>query len=432
MQTFIRETILYGVELTYINTDKFKTGYLSACLNMPLKKATASKNAVLPFVLRRGTSTHTDMEQIAAALDELYGAKISPVVRKRGEAQLIGFSASFVDDNFIPEKADVFEKVSSLMAEMLLYPNTVNGRLKEEYVKSEKANLISEIKGIINNKQLYANNRLLQLMYKNEPYSINRLGSEAEAQKISVATLTKHYHDVLRSSRIEMFYCGSLPFARVKEALLSAFSALPRTELDDEIITEATDIPADREVKTMRETMEIGQGKLAMGIRMGKNYHQMSYAAFIVFNAVYGGVLTSKLFTNVRERLSLCYYASSSADFLKGVMIVASGIDKEKYDEAVGEILAQLECMKAGEITEAELENAKLAIISQLQKVMDSQKSAESYFIDKFAAGVFFTPEEMIELVKKVTVSDLVKIGETVKTDTIYFLCGEEDKSDDM
>ena len=228
MQNFLRETILQGVDLTYIQTDKFKTGYLAAYLTAPLTGKTAAKNAVLPYVLRRGTTSHPNMESISAALDELYGASVNPVVRKRGEAQLFGFTASFVDDKFLPGNHKIFEKISALLAEMFLYSNTVNGRLNEEYVKSEKENLIDEIRSAINNKQAYAVNKLLEKMYADEAYSVGRLGSAAEASKISVSALTKHYHDVLSSSEMEIFYYGSLDYGRVKSAIVDAFSALPR------------------------------------------------------------------------------------------------------------------------------------------------------------------------------------------------------------
>ena len=147
-----------------------------------------------------------------------------------------------------------------------------------------------------------------------------------------------------------------------------------------------------------------------------------------LFNALYGGCVTSKLFLNVREKLSLCYYANSSFDIYKGIIYVMSGIDKEKYDEASGEILQQLEYLKRGEITEEEMDSAKKQIVTDLKRIMDSQQASERFFLDSFAAGLFFTPDEMIDLVNNVTIDDLVKLGESVKPDTIYFLYGKEEE----
>lgn len=427
MSVFFREEILQGVNLTYINTEKFKTGYLSACLVAPLREDTAGKNAVLPSVLRRGTSTYPDMDSISAFLDSLYGATIDPVVRKVGETQVFGFQAEFADDRYVPAGEGIFEKVSSLVAEMFLYPHTFHGRLNEEYVKSEKQNLIDDIRASLNNKQLYANQRLLANACAGEAYRTGRLGSESEAAKISVATLTHHYHDILSSSKMEIFYCGSLEYERVKDALVSSFSAMPRGNVIRDITTEITDIPEGREIKIIKEEMEnISQGKFSMAVRLGKNYQHMSLGVLLVFNALYGGSVSSKLFSNVRERLSLCYYASSSVDFLKGFMLVGSGIDKGKFQIAKDEIIRQLEDVKAGNFTDEELKDAISAVVTDLKRIMDYQSAADVYFTDRFSNGIYFTPEEMISLVEKVTREDIVKLGKSVKADTVYFLSGKE------
>lgn len=427
MQDFIRETVLSGVDLYYIGTDKFKTGYMTVNLVTPLRQDTASLGAVLPSVLRRGTSTHPDMEQISAALDDLYGAQIEPLVYKRGEAQLIGFEAEFADDKYLPKDADVFEHVCDMTAQLLIYPATYNGRLREEYVKSERDNLIDEIRGIINDKQRYASNKMLEVMYPKEPYSVSRLGDEVRAKNITVYSLTKYYRDTLKSSKLEIFYSGSLDFERVKSGIISSFQSLPREGNYPEIITQSGKYDENAEIKRKNEYLpNVIQGKLAMGIRLGMGYKLVSLAALMVWNAAFGGSVTSKLFTNVRERLSLCYYASSQYDSKKGLVLVGSGIDKDKYEIAEAEILHQLDEMIKGNISEGELSNAKSAVISKLKRVMDSQRQARSYFTDMFTDGPFFTPEEMIELCGKVTVSDLTEIGKTIKCDTVYFVAGRE------
>ena len=80
-----RSEIMSGVWLSHIRTDKFKTACLSVSLLTQLKRETAAMNALLPQVLRRGTTRYGDMEAISRRLDELYGAAIEPVVRRFGE-----------------------------------------------------------------------------------------------------------------------------------------------------------------------------------------------------------------------------------------------------------------------------------------------------------------------------------------------------------
>ena len=76
-----QKDLMPGVHLTAVHTEKFKTCLLGATLLTSLRKETASLNALVPFVLRRGTGRAPDMEALSAALDELYGGSIEPNVR---------------------------------------------------------------------------------------------------------------------------------------------------------------------------------------------------------------------------------------------------------------------------------------------------------------------------------------------------------------
>jgi predicted Zn-dependent peptidase len=173
--------------------------------------------------------------------------------------------------------------------------------------------------------------------------------------------------------------------------------------------------------------MDVAQGKLAMGFRTaGINARSENYPALMVFNAVYGGTTTSKLFMNVREKLSLCYFASSSLEKLKGVMLVSSGIEFDKYEQAKDEILAQLEACRRGEVEQWELVGAVRSIVSALQTTLDSQGRLEDYWLGQAVAGLKEGPEELAARVEQVTLKDVVEIAHQVKLDTIYFLKGKE------
>ncbi|MBR7081559.1 MAG: insulinase family protein, partial [Oscillospiraceae bacterium] len=309
MGSAARTEIMPFVNLTCIRTNKFKTGCMSVNLLTKLDRSTASQNALIPHVLRRGTAAHPDMEAIAKTLDELYGARIEPIVRKRGEVQSIGFYADFADDDFLPDGESVLERTCELMGEILLSPKTRGGRLVAEYVDSERTNLIDDIRSDINDKRHYAMTRLIETMCSKEAYGTPRLGTEATAKKITAAGLTKRYMELLESSAVEIIYCGSADEKRVSLAVKRAFAGLPRGEIARDIGTEVLMDRAGEKVRIVTERLDVTQGKLAIGFRLGEIMAAPNYAAIAVFNAIYGASATSKLFMNVRERLSLCYYA---------------------------------------------------------------------------------------------------------------------------
>lgn len=416
-----RREIMQDVFLTYLPAQRFKTSRMTVQLIAPLQRETAAANALLPAVLRRGTVRCPDMESLSAALDTLYGANIDYTVRKKGERQCVGFAAGFIDDAFTPHGEKLLEPVSAMIGELLLDPVTHGGRFLSSYVESEKANLIDAIRGLKNDKRDWADIRLMQEMCAGEPYSVLRLGDEETAGRITNQSLYVHGQALMASSRVEVIYCGSAEAQRVEDAVLTALAALPRgaqTALPEVQCIQAPDTP-----RRIVETMDVTQGKLAMGYRCSSD----DYPAMVLANLIFGGTSNSKLFLNVRERLSLCYYASSSYARSKSILTVSSGVETADFERAEAEIGRQLQAVQQGDWEDWEQEGALQAIRASLLSLSDSQGALENFYLGQIAAGVEETPEELAAALEQVTKERIVAAAQTVKPDTVYFLRGKEE-----
>lgn len=415
-----RQHLMDNVYLTYVPSEKFKTSFLSAQMVAPLDKDTASRNALLVNVLNRGTIRCPDMSAIGRELDMLYGARLEPSVRKKGENQLFGFVASCIDDRFLPKGEKLLEKLTDLLGEFYCHPVTRSGRLLEEYVASERENLADLIRSDINDKRAYAARRLLETMCASERYGIGRMGSAADVEKISLQKLNSYYHDILPKGRLELFYCGSAPEKRVAGAFTRAFSALPRRGSLEPVVTVRQ--PARDPVQVIEEEMEVSQGKLCIGFRTESS----DMPATMLMNAMFGGTSNSKLFLNVREKLSLCYYAGSAYHRMKGLITVSSGIEFENYDRAVEEISRQLDALKEGQWEDWELTGARASLLSSLRTMEDSAGSLEDFVMGQAAVGSDETIPGLIAALSDVTPERIQEAARAVKPDTIYFLKGKE------
>lgn len=415
-----RWELMPHVYLTYLPARKFKTGVLSAQFITPLAKETASYNALLPAVLHRGTMRCPDMEQLAAAMDRLYGAQISPTIRKRGETQCLGFVASFIDDRFVSRNEPLLEPEAELLGELLLDPVTRGGRFLQEYVEGEKANLADAIRSIRNDKRDWADLRLLQEMCAGEPYGVSRLGDEGSAQKITTHTLYRHGQQLLSDARLELLYCGSAEPQRVEEAVEQAFAALPRGQMEQ--LPPMLTFPAPETPRYVTEEMDVTQGKLSMGFRCGSD----DVPAMVLANLIFGGSSNSKLFLNVREKLSLCYYASSSYARSKKILTVSSGIEPKDYDRTLEEILHQLRQVQQGQWEPWELEGARSTALNSLRSVGDSQSALENFYMSRAAVDQQETPEELMQSLSAVTPERICAAAQSIRLDTVYFLRGKE------
>ena len=402
-----------GVYLTYLPARKFKTSLLSAQFVTPLRQETASALALLPAVLRRGTVRYPDLGALSAQLDRLYGASVEYTIRKKGENQCVGFVASFIDDSFAPGGEKLLEPAAELVGELICDPVTERGRFVSAYFESEKTNLIDAIRSQINDKRDYAAARLLREMCAGEPYGVSRLGDEKSAEKLQMKKLYAQYGELISTARLELIYIGSAGLERVRQALASAFATLPRDGIRE--ITPGLPHPARAEVRTVTEELDVTQGKLGMGFSCGSD----DYAAMLLGNAIFGGSSNSKLFLNVREKLSLCYYASSLYHRQKRLITVSSGIEFADYQKAYDEILRQLEAVQKGDLQDWELDGARSTLLNAYASMGDSQGKLENFYLGQAATDRTESPEDMAAALRDVTAERVFRAMETVKLETV-------------
>ncbi len=416
-----RSELLPGVHLTAVHTKKFKSSVLGLQFLLPLQEETASLNALVPMVLRRGTREHPDLEALSAALDELYGGSLEPMVRKKGETQCVGFLGSFLDDAYTLDGAPLLERAAALLGEVVFHPYISAGAFCPDYTSQEKTNLIDRIRAQINDKRQYAQLRVVEEMCAGERFGVDKLGSEATAAAIDCAALWTRYQEMLRLAPVELYYCGSAAPERVRQALSAILAELPqgaaRTAPGRPARRQAPDVP-----RLVEEAMDVTQGKLGMGFACGSD----DRAAVLMGNTLFGGSSNSKLFLNVREKLSLCYYASSNYHRQKRIITVSSGIEFQNYQKAYDEIMAQLAAVQAGRLEDWELEGARSTLLNAYASMGDSQGKLENFYLGQAATGQEDTPELLAEQVRQVTAERIFDAMQTVSLDTVYFLKGKE------
>ena len=419
----LRFELLPDVYLTVLHTDKFRTNCLSVNLLRPLCPEEAALNALLPDVLLRGCRMCPDMGEISAWLDSRYGAGVQATVRKKGEVQAIGFFMDYMDEKFAQPGEDLTGDMCQLLGSFLLEPVLENGVFRQDFVDGEKVNLINAIMAQINDKRTYASIRLRQEMFAGEAFGVSKNGEKDQVEAINPTSLYRHYRQILATSRIELVFAGRADGKKVKTALLEALRDLPRAKIAP---IHTTLGPVPQTVREQTETMDVTQGNLVMGFRTGVTSGDPDYPALLMFNGVFGGSLTSKLFMNVREKLSLCYYASSGLDRFKGVMVVSSGVDTDKYEQARDEILRQLDACRQGDITAEELESTRSYIQSSLLAGGDSLMRMEDFWLSQQVGGFDYTPQELAEQIAQVTLEDVTRAARNTVLDTIFFLKGAE------
>lgn len=412
-----------GVWLNLVQTDRFKTGCFSFNLLRPLAGETASTNALLPSILLRGCEGYPNMQAISQRLDTLYGASVGTLVRKKGEVQTIGLYADFLEDRYA-EGEPVFCQMIDFLQSLLFAPCRENEGFVAEYVAGEKQNLANTIDSRVNEKRAYAVSRLLKHMCAGEAYAVPRLGEKEPLEHATAVGLWEQWNTLLADSSVELFYLGQQPRDAVLASMEQLAAALPVRRTPVTVDTKL--VQPNRPVQYIEEAMDVTQGKLSIGLRTPITVQDPRYPAMMLMNAVFGSGMTSKLFLKIREEQSLCYYANSSVDKFKGVMVIGSGIEFDRYEVARDGILEQLDLCKKGDITEEELESARNYLISALRTGNDSPGRLDDYAISQSIAGKSGTMADLAKQLQAVNMEQVVEAANSLTLDTVYFLKGVE------
>ena len=410
-----------GVTLRCCRDSRFKQGCLSFQLIRPMCREESARNALIPAVLLRGTNRHPDLRAITQRLDTLYGAAVSPLVRRVGDYQTVGLYCGFMDDRFALPGDQVLEPMVAFLKELLLDSPVENGGFLSAFVESEKKNLIATIESERNDKRAYAMGRLLKTMCREDPFGLPRLGEPAQVAAIEADDLYLHYREILRTSPVQIFYVGSAEgetVARLLNPLLEELDRQPAALAPQTAFHACVG-------EDVVETMDVTQGKLCMGFVTPITNRMPEFPAMQMLNTLMGAGMTSKLFLNVREKLSLCYSVGSGYYGTKGIVTVAAGIDFDKEQQTREEILRQVEACRTGDITTRELEAAREALLSSLRATHDSPGAIEGYYATAALSGLGLTPGEYMEALEQVTLDQVVAAANTLQLHSTYFLKGE-------
>lgn len=414
--------LMPGITLRCFPDRRFKQGCISIQLVRPMCREEAAKNALLPAVLLRGTEKYPDLRQIAVHLDDLYGADVGAMVRRVGDYQTTGLACSFIEDRFTLGGEGVLRPVTEFLGELLLHPLTESGAFRQDFVAGEKQNLIDAIEAQKNDKRLYAGNRLLRILCREDAFGIPRLGERELAEAVTAEALYGHYEKILRESRIDCFYVGSAQPEAVAELLRPLFSGIARSYRPLPPHTPLKSTPSE----DTYELMDVAQGKLCMGFTTPISQEAPESVAMRLLNVILGGGMSSKLFLEVREKQSLCYDIGSAYYGMKGIVTVSAGIDRDKEQQVRRQVCRQLEACCQGQITEAELDWAKKALLSSVQGIHDAPSSIENYYATGALSGFTRMPEDYRREILSVTAEQVAAAARTLRLQAVYFLMGVE------
>lgn len=412
-----------GLQLHLCNTDKFKTINIMLTMKAPLQEDLTTARALIPHILIRGSTNYPNRKLIKQKLDEMYGATLSPNVQKKGENHIISFKMEIPADQFLNVSNSLLKSSLDLLHEVVYNPMLENGVFHSSVVQQEKRSLKQRIDSVYNDKMLYANDRLIEEMFKGEPFGLPAIGREEDIVFINAASIYQVYKELLQKARFDLFIVGTFNENDVKFMVQDVFSEQHNNK---PLIRISSNRKGVNGVRVIQDKMDVKQGKLLLGYRTFSTIQDEDYEATRVANAIFGRFPSSKLFINLRKKESLAYFALSQIESNKGLLITMAGIDFDNYERAVEIISEQEYALKKGDFTEAEVEQGKAMLINLFLEAYDTPLGIMDLSIQAVDSGLSNNINDQIKRISRISKRDVICAANKWELDTIYFLNKKE------
>lgn len=419
-------TLHDGVHFRSVRNTKFKTFRISVNFLLPLQKETAAANALLPYLLSRCTREYPDFTLMSRKMASLYGASLGADVGKLGNMQVMTVSAGGIANRYALEKEDLTAELTKVLCAALFDPVLENGLFREDDFLQEQRQTLGQIDAEFSDKRSYALTRCTEIMCEQEPFGISRYGSREAVQALTREEVTAAWKHMLKTAQVEILVLGDIEPQPVADTFTKAFGTIERQYGP---LSQARSFGRIGGIPRVTEHQDVVQGKMVLGLRVetSQENHPELVPAARLMSAIFGGTPNSRLFLNVREKMSLCYYCSSLYNSTLGLMFVQSGVEFDNMEKAEQAILEQLQAVQDGSFTDADINAAKLSMVNNYNTVEDSLAALEGWYLSQTAAAQVYTPAEYAQLVSKVTREEIIRTAKGVRLDTVYCLKGQEE-----
>lgn len=411
-----------GIKAHFINTDKHKTDLTCVILTVPLKREYVSKNALIPFLLRRGTEKLPNQYLINKEMENMYGASFNLGIDKSGDNIILKFYIETISNEYALDGENILKRNIENLLDIIFNPLKNKGLLNQDFLDIEKENLRKVINSKIDDKDAYAFERCISEMYKQNGFGLYKFGYIEDIDKITIEEITEYYDWLISNAKIDIFMSGKINEKDFTNVLLENQNIKDLNPREGYYILNRQSTESRQNVENeVFESMNVVQGKLVLGLNVDFDDENLQAIA-LVYNAILGDGANSMMFQNVREKAGLAY--SSKSTFIKQKMniFIRCGIQIENYEKALNLIKVQLDNIKTGEFSDEDIEVAKVYLTSSIKNIEEEQDTEIVYYIGQELSGTNRSIEEYIDRIQRVSKEDILAFAEKVSINTIYFL----------
>ena len=364
-----------GYNLHIIKTKKFKTLVLKVIFWNELKKEELSLANLLIDNLLFSSYDYKTKREFEIKKEDLYGIKVYGGPYIKGKNLITNYTLSCIEDKYT-EKGNLLKAIEFFI-NCLTKPNVKDNKFDEETFNICKNQLLSAQIKEQENPGFIAHKKFREMLGEKEIFSGSYLGTSKDTEKITPESLYKYYKNLFKNNHIDIFIIGNVTDNIIKK-------------IEEKLSLRENNIPYKKErITYQKEYSEkvvessFNQSIIKMGASLKDFSEEELHYNLPIYSMILGNSPSSKLFQNVREKLSYAYFISSNLYTSQGILEINAGISSDNYESTKKEIINQINEMKKGNFTEKEITNSKQYILSTLKELPDSQMQIIDYYFNK-------------------------------------------------
>ncbi|MYV04496.1 MULTISPECIES: EF-P 5-aminopentanol modification-associated protein YfmF [Furfurilactobacillus] len=418
----MKQDLANGVHLTVLPTTQFKTVSVLVSFCSPVQLATLTTRSLLADLLETSSAMYPTQTALAAVLSNMYGANFNTNVTKMGNLAQFQFALTLANGRYLEGQPNLLADGFHFLNEVMLNPlvSTQNGitGFDQQTFDRQKENLAIALRAVSDDKMLYARLQAQHLHFGDTAAAYPSAGRLADVESLTAQSVYNEYRRILTEDEVFIYVMGDVDADEVA-TLLDSFDLTDRPSMSRQI-TIPQEAPSG--VTSKVEHQPITQAKLDLIYHLPVHYGDNQYFAAQVFNGLFGGTPLSLLFTNVREKKSLAYYANSGVNFFNQTLLVQAGIDGEQavtVQQIIGEQLADL---AAGKFSVDRMSQVKETLINQREAAQDAPRLVVGSELLGDLTARPMTVSDWIDGINAVTAQDVAVIAQQTSLATSYLL----------
>lgn len=365
----------------------------------------------LEHMVFKGTEKYPTAQSLAVAVDAI-GAKFNAFTSK----EYTGY--------YVKAASDGLELALDVVSDMLLTP-----QLRQEDIDREKGVIIEEINMYADMPSSHIGTLFEQMVYNSQTLGHDIIGTKETVSAFNSNDFSSHMNSWYSRANIVLIVSGDERKVNESDLLTKIDQLFQKGNVEKRSALKAADHLGSnhfQEKKLLVEYKATEQAHFVLGYPALDRKDERKQVLSLL-SVILGGNMSSRLFSEVREKRGLCYYVHAETDTYHdaGLFGGSAGVDPKRIEEAVKVTLAEFQSLSDGDkpITDEELKRAKDYISGTFVLGLEDSESVAQYFgLKQLLLGKIETPEEVLKKYQAVTLEEINALAkEIIRKDQLRF-----------